>query len=195
VTTALVRRGAASRERGVVLFVALIVLVVMTLAGLALMRQMSSGTSIAGNVAFKESATSVADLGIEKGIAWILANQHLLDTDDTAAGYYSSWTPNVDPTTFDWSVGVTGAASEAAAMTGNDARYIIHRLCETPNLGALAPGQYCSDSFVTTIKGASHEACSYGTCLPTPVPGPFYRITSRVIGPRNAVSFTQVLIN
>ena len=37
----------------------------MTLAGLALLRQMGAGTSIAGNVAFKENATSVADRGTE----------------------------------------------------------------------------------------------------------------------------------
>ena len=36
-------RGAAGGERGVVLFVALIVLIVMTLAGLALLRQMGVG--------------------------------------------------------------------------------------------------------------------------------------------------------
>jgi len=48
-------------QHGVVLFVALIVLIIMTLAGLALLRQMGVGTSIAGNVAFKENATSVAE--------------------------------------------------------------------------------------------------------------------------------------
>ena len=48
-------------QQGVVLFVALIVLIIMTLAGLALLRQMGAGTSIAGNIAFKENATSVAD--------------------------------------------------------------------------------------------------------------------------------------
>ena len=46
-------RTAQRLQRGVVLFVALIVLIIMTLAGLALLRQMGVGTSIAGNVAFK----------------------------------------------------------------------------------------------------------------------------------------------
>src|ERR1700712_1198303 len=94
----------ARRERGVVLFVALIVLIVMTLAGLALLRQMGAGTSIAGNVAFKESATSVADRGTEFARKWITDNYSSNATDAFAAGYYSSWTgpgswgTSVDPT-------------------------------------------------------------------------------------------------
>ena len=64
-------RTAQRLQRGVVLFVALIVLIIMTLAGLALLRQMGVGTSIAGNVAFKENATSVADRGTEVARAWL----------------------------------------------------------------------------------------------------------------------------
>ncbi|MCE3000272.1 MAG: hypothetical protein LW892_10630, partial [Betaproteobacteria bacterium] len=52
-------------ERGVVLFTALIVLVAMTLAGIALMRRVDSGTLIAANQAFRQAATHIADLGIE----------------------------------------------------------------------------------------------------------------------------------
>ena len=68
-----VSRGAAAprRERGVVLFVALIVLIIMTLAGLALLRQMTTGVSIAGNIAFKENATSVADRGAEVALQYL----------------------------------------------------------------------------------------------------------------------------
>ena len=65
------RRPAPRRERGVVLFVALIVLIVMTLAGLALLRQMAPASSIAGNIAFKENATSVADRGTEVALQYL----------------------------------------------------------------------------------------------------------------------------
>jgi type IV pilus assembly protein PilX len=190
---------AKAGERGVVLFVALIVLVVMTLAGLALMRQMTAGSSIAGNVAFKESATSVGDLGVEKGYAWLLdpANGPQLNTSQPTAGYSAIWAPNVDPATFgnNWDPAFTASASEAVAATGNDVRYVIHRLCAVEGLGPSAAGQICSDSDLSTINGGSQTGCSYSTCLPSPVPGPLYRITARVIGPRNAVSFVQVLVN
>ena len=73
------RTLAPRAERGVVLFVALIVLIIMTLAGLALLRQMGAGTSIAGNVAFKESATSVSDRGVEWGRNWVTTAADLID--------------------------------------------------------------------------------------------------------------------
>jgi Tfp pilus assembly protein PilX len=88
-----------------VLFVALIVLIVMTLAGLALLRQMGIGTSIAGNVAFKENATSVADRGTEAARAWLIANSAITANDSPVDGYYSSWAAGVDPTAFTWTAG------------------------------------------------------------------------------------------
>ena len=53
------------REQGVVLFIALIVLVAMSLAGIALMRSVDTGILIAGNLGFRQNATHVGDLGIE----------------------------------------------------------------------------------------------------------------------------------
>src|SRR5262249_39720144 len=63
-----------ARERGVVLMVALIVLVAMTLAGIALMRSVDTTTLIAGNLAFQQSATNGGDIGTETAIAWLEAN-------------------------------------------------------------------------------------------------------------------------
>ena len=84
-------------QDGVVLFVALIVLIIMTLAGLALLRQMGAGTSIAGNIAFKENATSVADRGTEFANAWLVANYAITASDSIANGYISNWGTSVDP--------------------------------------------------------------------------------------------------
>ena len=75
-----------SCSRRVVLFVALIVLIIMTLAGLALLRQMGAGTSIAGNIAFKENATSVADRGTEVARQWISDNTAITANDAKTPG-------------------------------------------------------------------------------------------------------------
>ena len=183
-------RRTAARQRGVVLFVALIVLIVMTLAGLALLRQMGAGTSIAGNVAFKENATSVADRGTEAARAWLMANAGLLANDDFAQGYHSSWVGNVDPTTFLWDT-ESRTLTDDLTQTGNTTRIIIQRLCATANMSALDPAQRCSDVMVgTPSKGGG----SYGSVLPTDAPAPFYRVTARVEGPRSTVSYTQVLL-
>ena len=185
-------------ERGVVLFVALIVLIVMTLAGIALLRQMGAGTSIAGNVAFKENATSVADRGIEAARLWVFTtgqtNLSQLSTDSPADGYYSSWGTTVDPTSpdFGWASDVSVAADQAS--TGNTVEYVIHRLCATPGLSANDPAQHCSDSTANNV-GASQGGGSYGGVPASPIPSPYYRITTRVTGPRSTISYTQVMMD
>lgn len=185
-------------QRGVVMYVALVVLIVMTLAGLAMLRQMSSGSSIAGNIAFKQAATAVADAGIEAGRAWLGANAALLDADQPANGYYATWAANVDPTSTQWMITRWNVAPTLAPAvtgnTGNTVRYVIERLCSLagpPEGGA----QQCSDSIPASGGGESKGGGSYGE-IPAKLPAsPFYRITAQVTGPRNTVSYTQVVLN
>ncbi|MDD2701398.1 MAG: hypothetical protein PHH36_09195 [Sideroxydans sp.] len=61
-------------QRGVVLFFALIALVAMSLAAVALIRSVDTSTIIAGNLAFRQSATAAGDVGIDTAIAWLIAN-------------------------------------------------------------------------------------------------------------------------
>ncbi len=193
-------RHATSRPRrqgGVVLFVALIVLIVMTLAGLALLRQMGVGTSIAGNVAFKENATSVADRGTEVAREWIRTNSSITAFDSVSPdGYHSSWGTSVDPTSAAWdTMWASGSRLLTAdqTQTGNTTRVIIQRLCETAGMSALDPAQHCSD-FPVPNGGGSHGGGSYPSVLPGSTPAPFFRVTTRVDGPRNTVSYIQVLM-
>ena len=178
------------RQRGVVLFVALIVLIVMTLAGLALLRQLGSGTSIAGNVAFKENATSVADRGTEEAVKWLAANAASTPSNSFGDGYHSTWAGSVDPTTFAWD---TESKTVVANEAGNTVRIYIQRLCETDGLSALDPAQKCSDFPIDNPLRDRGGLTGYHPGLPTATPQPFYRVTTRVDGPRNTVSYTQVL--
>ena len=72
--------AAPRRERGLVLFIALIVLVAMSLAGVALMRSVDTGTVVAGNMAFKQAAIMVADRGTQEAAKWLQDNSCLLYT-------------------------------------------------------------------------------------------------------------------
>ena len=197
-------RGSTSRrgQRGVVMFVALVVLIVMTLAGLAMLRQMSSGVSIAGNIAFKQAATAVADAGVETARVWIGANAPSLGVTQAASGYYATWALNVDPTSAAWTNIWQGAPVLAPASignTGNTVRYVIERLCSEagPSWGpGMLPTQQCADSVGKSTSGQSLGGPSYTTPggFVTP-PAPFYRVTTQVQGPRNTVSYTQVVLN
>src|SRR4051812_44344510 len=60
------------QQRGVVLFIALIVLVAMTLAAIALVRAVDTSTQVAGNIGFKQSTVQSSDMGGEQAISWLL---------------------------------------------------------------------------------------------------------------------------
>lgn len=192
------RRG----QRGVVMFVALVVLIVMTLAGLAMLRQMSSGVSIAGNIAFKQGATAVADAGVEAARTWIGNNPASLVVNQPASGYYATWALNVDPTSPTWAAVWNGAPvlpPTVTGNTGNTVRYVIERLCSQigPNWGpGMLPTQQCADSVGQSTSGQSTGGVSYNTPggIVTP-PAPYYRVTTQVQGPRNTLSYTQVVLN
>ena len=182
-------RGSSDDQRGIVLFVAIIVLIAMTLAGLAMMRQLGVGTSIAGNVAFKENATSAADRGTESARRWLKANQAILNDDQPAAGYHSSWAVTADPTAYDWAA---GSFTLVGVEVGNTVSVYIERLCATPSMSATAPTQVCSDK--ADGSGFDRSGGSYPSVLPPPLPQPRFRVTTRVDGPRNTRSYTQVVL-
>ena len=64
----------AGSQRGVSLIVALVVLIALTLSGVALIRSMDTTNLIAGNLSFKQATTQGADQGVETAIAWLAAN-------------------------------------------------------------------------------------------------------------------------
>lgn len=191
-----VLHSAARRERGVVMFVALVVLIVMTLAGLAMLRQMGGGVSIAGNLAFKQSATAVADAGIEQARVFVTTNA-APDFDAPTLGYYSSWGSGaVDPQSADWATwwdAVSSARDIVDAQTGNTVRYVMHRLCQTPGIASDDDTQRCSDA-ADSNSGGSKGGTSYGGTAPKPKAQPYFRVTARVTGPRNTVSYTQIVM-
>jgi len=183
-------------QRGAILFIALIVLVAMSLAGLALMRGVDTGALIASNLAFRQSATAAGDRGIEAGRAWLLSSSGAsLYTDNPGNAYYSTFQTNVDlvggdatKTPFDWSTAVDAGTDVA----GNQVSYVIQRMCELP--GDPASVSCLRAAGVSGTSAGSKGAASYGGYAISAPTGAFYRITVRVTGPRNTVSFVQATV-
>ena len=198
-------RGA---QRGVVLFISLIVLVAMTLAGIALFRQVGTGVIIAGNLAFKENATSVADLGIEYARTWLMDTKNAgVDTNiDLANRYCAGWQANFDPTTYNWTEPTGDCAANKGSFlatandgTGNEVRYIVHRMCKY--IGSLnkpyAPNDTLAQECVilgAAGAGGSKGGGAYGVLPLANTQQPYFRITVRVAGPRNTVSYVQAMM-
>src|SRR2546423_14762967 len=93
-----------ARQGGTILIIALIVLVAMTLAGIATMRSVDTATITAGNIGLRQASVNAADQGIQAGVNWLTANlgpaliadNHQPGT--ASKGYFSSVAAN-DP---DW---------------------------------------------------------------------------------------------
>src|SRR3546814_10518494 len=94
------KNGMQHKQQGVVLFIALIVLVAMTIAGIALVRSVDTSNLIAGNLAFKQGATLSAEGGAEKAIEWLTSRNGSLElyTPERAAGYYATSQSTLDTT-------------------------------------------------------------------------------------------------
>ena len=170
-------------QRGVVLFISLIVLVAMTLAGIALWRQVGTGMLIVGNLAFQQGATHAGDSGIEAARAWLVnpANIGAL-RDDQARGYIANWDTAFNAQTFNWANTGTLPTTDSA---GNAIQYVIHRLCRNSGESINAPTQQCVTITSTGSGSALDEKGFSGTVRA------YYRITARVTGPRNTVSYVQ----
>lgn len=206
-------------QQGVVLFIALIALMVMALAAVVLVRSVDTSTLIAGNLAFKQAATAAADAGVAAAVPWLGAtgaSQALLQLDPTvdttnalnqdspATGYYSSIAAPTDLTAnATWAAGVSrpgsGANFDASgydANTGNTVRYIIQRMCRTAS--ALLSADNCLLSDATTIldSGSKRGRLTHEVGLSAGGSGlsPMYRITARVTGPKNTVSYIQTYV-
>lgn len=199
------------RQRGVVLFIALIALLVMSLAAVALIRSVDTNTIIAGNLALRQSALTSSDRGAETAMDWLeekaLANLADLDADNSAEGYYATYFPTVDAN----GDGVTddaddrlfakslvdnnGALDTADDGQGNKIEYIIQRMC----LNSAPPANDATNKCMlgepelgTSSKGVK-DATEAGAIV-SASQSPVYRVTVKVTGPKNTVSYTQTYV-
>ncbi|MFZ3320889.1 MAG: hypothetical protein WA190_00855 [Usitatibacter sp.] len=199
-------RIGARRERGVVLLIALIVLVAMTLAGIGMMRSIDSGTLVAGNIGFREAAVATADTGVEAARTWLIANSNALNTDNATAGYYSTRQDNLDLTgnmTEGGHDGVNWGGSDPTQLvsaytvgtvdtSGGTVFYLIHRLCASP--GPISGGGQSCSYAVQNQTGSTQSAPDYSSYGLSTSLQAYYRITVRVNGAKNTVSYVQAIV-
>jgi type IV pilus assembly protein PilX len=202
-------------QRGIVLIMALIVLVAMTLAAIALVRSVYTANVIAGNLAFQQAATHSADAGVEAAVAWLEDNNG--KTSSTTA---TACTPNTlpvlacnqatygylanrqDPDTTSqeswrkfWDDHLNSSAKSLTMdNAGNTVSYVIQRMC------ALAGDAQSTSNDCTTSPYASAGTCAGGSSCDSQkdnlagLSQVYYRITVKVVGPRNTESFTQAIV-
>lgn len=192
------------KQRGVVLFIALIALLVMSLAAVALIRSVDTNTIIAGNLALKQSALIASDRGAETAMNWldlqinVLGNPNALDFDNPAAGYFATMDVNGDGIINDFDDAKTLMDNNGIVETMNDGQgnavsYVVQRMCM---LAAPADDtNVCmyGDAVIGTGSKGVKDATEAGARIDARQ-SPMYRITVRVNGPKNTVSYTQTFV-
>ncbi len=209
------------KQRGISLIVVLVALVIIGFAAVALLRSSDTSTLVAGNLAFKKTALAATDAGSEVAMNWLLANATgtTLRDDVDASGYYSSTADGCDLTgtrtpgdasdDVNWTGTDPGAncnmnafapVSPAGVPAGYTVRYVINRVCNAagdPNAIFAEDGvtpMLCSTTGAGQSEGSTRGGGSYGNTPLTGESQTYFRITTRVDGPRNTVRYTQVIV-
>ena len=152
-------------------------------------------------MAFKQSAIMVADRGTQEAVKWLSDNSAgtaLQNTDrrrraTSPPGRWSSPTGST-PRAGRNRRPVNGGAPDAS---GNVVRYVVHRMCtqpDTPYNGANAGvANECALYFATSAAAAG-GSMAVGAPQFIGSPQLYYRVTTRVEGPRDTVSVIQTSV-
>jgi len=212
----------AHAERGISLMVVLVALLIISLAALALLRSSDTGTIIAGNLAFQKTALQSGDAGVEQAIAWLVGNaaDDTLFLDDGANGYFATTTAGCDITgqrtpdepadDVNWDgdepgddcnlLAITPDPQPAGVAEGYTVRYVINRVCNAegdPNALLAEDGltpMACSRLGAGASQGSTRGGPSYGNMPLTGEAQQYYRITTRIDGPRGTVRYVQAMV-
>lgn len=187
------------RQRGVVLLVALIILVALTLAGVALIRSVDTANIIAGNLSFRESAVHAGERSTQTAIDWLQPNNTTGNTtlhSNNAANGYSAVRVDRDVEHDEaweafWTRVTTapGASADGGSdAAGNTVRYVVHRMCETTGAPHIAN---CAKPPAGVNTGGSFSAGGPAQIASNQV---YYRVTTRITGPRNTVAYLQTVV-
>jgi Tfp pilus assembly protein PilX len=178
-------------QRGVVLFIAMIVLVAMTMAGIAIMRSVDTGNLISGNLAFKQGTLQGGDYAVNGAVTYLLAQEFTgaLNNTNPSAGYMAvGYNAMTEPPDWTADSAWANAVTVGTDATGNTAQYLINRLCDSQG----APNAVNCARIQKVGSAAGNSSGGDGSGLNAkPPPMIIYRVTTRITGPRGSNSIIQ----
>lgn len=200
------------RQSGVVMLFALIALVIMLVGSVALMRSLNVSLFNVGNIAFKRDMSNQAERVLVDVLpkftgTGVLASRAVRG----ASSLPNNYSAKILPTNAQGIPSVLLATDAVFKTVGTGAditpagqavaiRYIIERLCDDVGEDALLGASRCILSQLPVPAGGDHATLSSAefaagsasapgkSALP---PSVVYRLSVRVTGPRNTLSFFQ----
>jgi type IV pilus assembly protein PilX len=213
------------RQQGLVLFFALLALAVMSIASVALIRSVDTNALLSGNMVFRQTASATSNVALEgvtenisKKVALVNSINHY-----PQLGYYATCSqfdtqPNAlicdgnRLTTMTWD---NSNSSLVPSQTdgndeirngidrqGNEIRYVVERMCSYSNAEVssgsakldasrclMASASGCNDGSYNDVNMSKMKDC------PDKSSSPLYRLTLRIAGPKNTLTFMQSFIS
>ena len=189
------RTGAGpARQRGMVLLVVLVMLVLVFLGGMSAIRAADTGNVIAGNLSFQQAAAQASDRALTDALTVIanrvaggagntaVANQYLplRDTTVDALGVPASVTWATVPCVDEKGVMVTDCAADAGNYR---VQYVVERMCNTTPTFAD----------ITDIRAKCEYEASDSALSASSI-GLRYRVLIRVRGPRGTERWFEAMV-
>jgi type IV pilus assembly protein PilX len=191
----------ARGQRGVVMFIALIVMVALSLAAIALVRSVDTTNAVVGNLSFRLASILPGNFAVEKAAAALFPNADIASAvrisdvqkynDFPAENYFATRQPDdargipntlLKKTAFD-GAGLTKYTDPA---TSTEIRYVIERMCSVAGAPAIGNCDLLPSKLPSGMTGGKGA-------IPLPRE-PYYRVTIRVDGPQNTASFLQAML-
>jgi Tfp pilus assembly protein PilX len=187
------------RPRGVSMLIALIALVLLTIAAVAMVRAFGTSSVLAGNLAFRRDLTNQGERAVVAVRQAFVAGGALhgaatREADQAGANYFASRLETnsqgiplvlVKDSLFA-SRGLSDRNDIVDASTGVSLRYVIDRQC-------TAAGGY-SDSNCVVAEGAQDGGGSNWLKKPGGEARPVYRVTVRITGPHSTQAYLQTTL-
>lgn len=186
------------RQDGVVLFIALIAMVILSLGGVALVRSMDAGTSVAGNLAFRQVSVVAVNHAIEDAVYKIYKSPTpiITNADDTPNNYFAELQPGEKPDgtpavlSGNYTTVQTGYTmsvwTDPASLV--EVRHVIERVCNAPGNPNIATCDLLPPK--VSPAGTDNEYKR----IPIP-PIPHYRVSVRVDLPgTNSTTIAQAFL-
>jgi type IV pilus assembly protein PilX len=213
-------RPSVALARGASLLFALITVAGLSLASVALIRSVDTGTGILGNLGFKQDSLLASDEATRQALTWLGNNiaGATLHNNVVAQGYVAQHLPLLDPTgsrsdatrtLIDWadkpcSSYATGSFAAClspltlpALPNGVKAQYVILRLCSGPG-DASSVSLVCSKPLTASasVTGERGEISAQNTGrVASNVLVQYFRVIVRTQGARQTVSTTETLVH
>ncbi len=189
----MIRLRTMPAQRGTVLMIVLVAMLAMMVSVIALSRSTDTNLLVAGNLAFRNASVHSSDAGILGAVQWLqsTAGTPTLNNNVPDRGYYASVIePNWDDPNLWATCPVCQIAGDAA---GNTVQWMVHRMCSAPG-NPNDPGVSCSS---LTAGAAAAAGGSYAGDATNFTGGAqnYYRVTVRVVGPRNTSTLVQSFVS